>query len=135
MPIYLYKNPNTGEIFEEFRSIKSDLSFYKLQDGTLCERVYERDLNLAPTMINKNREVWEYDADYTRLTNPKYVKLNNGVKEKYDPHGKHWGGQGVGNNVTRKKDLIKKTGKQGQQIYFEGEWWSWNEEKKDWETP
>jgi len=36
----------------------------------------------------KDREVFEADANYVKSVNPRYVKFQDGHREKYDP-GKH----------------------------------------------
>jgi predicted nucleic acid-binding Zn ribbon protein len=39
MPIYEYKHPVTGEIFEKFRPAKDYKKPLKLKDGTICPRL------------------------------------------------------------------------------------------------
>jgi hypothetical protein len=81
MPIYTFEHPDTGEIFEDIRSFKDmDKSFYA-PDGKKCKRVK------VPKNVRgwrKDREVFEVD-DYCKKMKPKFVKFQDGHKERYDP--------------------------------------------------
>lgn len=81
-PIYEYEHPETGEIFEEIRSFKDiDKPFYA-PDGKKCKRLR------VPKSIRgwrKDREVFEADPAHVKKVNPKYVKFQDGHRERYDP--------------------------------------------------
>jgi hypothetical protein len=82
MPIYEYEHPDTGEVFDELRKVKDRNKPFVAPDGKKCKRLE------VPKSIrgwNSGREVWEADPDYVKKCNPKYVKLQNGHKERYDP--------------------------------------------------
>ena len=36
-------------------------------------------------IVNKNAEAWEKDSAYVKSVNPKYVRYQDGHKERYDP--------------------------------------------------
>jgi hypothetical protein len=84
MPIYSYKNPKNGEVFDEIRNMKDYDKPFILEDGTVCDRIYFSEQNL--TVIDKNREVFEVDPGYVKKCKPKYVKFRDGHREKYDPN-------------------------------------------------
>jgi len=82
MPIYVFKNPKTGKIFEEIRPFsKMNDPFYD-EDGTKCDRV---EVPGGSVVIDNNAEVFEKDNDYVKKCKPKYVKFRDGHKERYDP--------------------------------------------------
>ena len=81
MPIYEYLNKETGEIFEEIRSIADRDKPYIDPDGVECPRIF-------PSSVSgwlKGREVFQVDPEFVKKCNPKYVKYQDGHKEKYDP--------------------------------------------------
>ena len=86
-----HKHLKTGEIFEEIRSLKNQYDPYISEDGCECEYVpsFTVDSNSAPVMLNKNAEVWERDSSYVKKMKPKYVRRQDGIKERYDPN-KHF---------------------------------------------
>lgn len=81
MPIYEYQHPETGEVFEDLRSIKDRDKPFISDDGAKCYRIY----SLAFSGWSKTREVFEVDPEYCKRLNPKYVKFRDGHREKYDP--------------------------------------------------
>jgi len=88
MPIYSYEHPDTGEVFEEIRSFKDCNKSFVLEDGTKCERVlypYPTKGTKGPAIINKNREVFQADPDHVKKCRPKYVRFQDGHRERYDP--------------------------------------------------
>lgn len=88
MPIFQYEHPETGEIFEEIRTFKNYHDPLILEDGTKCERVLfpkPTKGTKGPAIINKNREVFQADTDYVKRSQPKYIKFNDGHRERYDP--------------------------------------------------
>jgi len=86
MPIYIYKHPETGEIFEDIRSFKDIDKPFISPDGIKCERVFAiKGLGV----INKNAECFQKDADWVKRVKPKYVKFRDGHRESYDPN-KHF---------------------------------------------
>lgn len=129
MPTYVFKHPETKEIFEEIRPMSdSDRPFYA-PDGILCQKVIS-----GFVVIDKNQEVFEMDESYTKLTNPKYVRFKDGHKEKYNP-SKHYGGAGKGfdDNKLETEISLPKQGRPGQKIFKSGNWYRWNDDKKSWE--
>lgn len=131
MPTYQFQHPETGEIFEEFRLMADyDLPFYA-PDGEECQRL----ISAPTTIIDKNQEVFQMDEDYTRLTNPKYIKYKDGHKEKYNP-SKHIGGKGKSFDLSKIEDKeinLPPTGKSGRKIFRGGIWWIWNVSENSWE--
>lgn len=105
-----------------------DLPFYA-PDGTLCNRKIS-----SFYIIDKNEEVFQKDEDYTKLTNPKYVKFKDGHKEKYNP-SRHVGGAGKRSDDFKfhKEVYLPKNGRPGQKIFKMGNWYCWNEKEKSWE--
>ena len=88
MPIYTYKNPKTGECFDEVRSFKDSEKPFVLEDGTKCERVLFPGHNKkspAIAIIDNNREVFKADPDLVKKSNPKYIRFKDGHRERYDP--------------------------------------------------
>lgn len=87
---YWYKHPKTGEMFSDQRMVGYEIKPL-LKQGIECELApdyepptIERDtFNLA--IINKNREVFQADPDLVKKTKPKYVKFQDGHRERYDP--------------------------------------------------
>jgi hypothetical protein len=82
MPIYQFKHPETGEIFEDLRSFKDIDKPYVAEDGVKCERVQ------VPQTLRcwrNDREVFEADPDYAKKIKPKYVRFRDGHRERYDP--------------------------------------------------
>lgn len=129
IPTYQFQHPETGEVFEDFRLMADyDDPFYA-PDGVECKRLIS-----GFTIIDKNQEVFEMDEDYTRLTNPKFVKFKDGHKERYNP-GKHRGGKGKSFDQNKLEENVKlpPTGRPGQKIFKDGNWYSWNDDNKAWE--
>jgi hypothetical protein len=83
MPIYTYKHPKTGELFDVLRNMSDMDRPYISEDGAKCKRVFSLPRSLG--YINKNAEVFEVARDYTKKCNPKYVKFRDGHRERYDP--------------------------------------------------
>ena len=79
MPIYCYKHPKTGEIFEVIRPMKDSDEPYIAPDGIKCERIISQFSG-----GKGNKEVFEADPAYVKRMNPKYVKFQDGHKERYD---------------------------------------------------
>lgn len=84
-PIYEYKNPVTGEIFEDIRSYSDMDKPFIAPDGTKCERIFTSSIH----GWKGDREVFEIDPGYVKKCKPKYVKFRDGHREKYDPN-KHF---------------------------------------------
>ena len=82
MPIYSYQHPKTKEVFDILREIKNRDKPYILKDGTKCKRIFG-DINIG--IINKNAEVFQKDPDYVKKCRPKYIRLRNGHRVRYDP--------------------------------------------------
>ena len=85
MPIYEYENPNTGEVYEELRSISDRDKPYYNADGIECKR-REIPSNVGYCGLSEGqREVFQLDSNYAKSVNPKYVKFRDGHRERYDP--------------------------------------------------
>lgn len=81
-PIYEYEHPDTGEVFEEIRPVKDRKKPFYAPDGAKCKYI---DFSRNFRGWRGGREVFEADADYVKKQNPKYIRFNDGHKEKYDP--------------------------------------------------
>ncbi len=80
--LYQYKHLETGEIFEEFRSVKNRNKSFIAPDGKKCKRV---DVPKSVQGWSGNREVFEADPVYVKKCHPKKIKFRDGHIEKYDP--------------------------------------------------
>ena len=129
MPTYCFEHPDTGEIFEEFRLMADYNSPFFAPDGKECKRMMS-----GFTIIDKNEEVFQKDEDYTKLTNPKFIKFKDGHKEKYNPT-KHVGGAGKSFDKSKLEEGVSlpKNGRVGQKIFKAGDWYAWDDDKKAWE--
>ena len=88
---FWYKHPKTGKMHSDQR-----MSGYEhkplVVKGVKCELVpdYVPPLKehkpLGPRRLYKDgqREVWEADPQYIKKMNPKYVKYQDGHRERYD---------------------------------------------------
>ena len=121
MPIYLYKHPETGEIFEVWKSLANANKEYISEDGVKCEKI----ITCPSAIIDKKAEVWKKAGNYVRNCNPKWIQLQDGTKERYDPT-KHYG------YYTKDFNLPKK-GKFNQRIMCKGKWYHWNDKDGIWE--
>jgi len=87
---YYYKHPKTGEIFSDQR-MEGYEDVPLIVKGVKCELVRDYippefiDDKYHLAIINKNREVWEADPQYIKKCNPKFVKLQDGSRVRYDP--------------------------------------------------
>jgi len=87
---FWYKHPESGEMLSDQRMTGYEKKPLVVK-GVKCELVpdyeppiKERDEhNLA--IINKNREVFQADPDLVKKSRPKYVKFQDGHRERYDP--------------------------------------------------
>lgn len=84
MPIYTYKHPITGEVFEDLRLIKDAKKSFIAPDGVKCPYA-PFATNKAPAGWVSGREGFEIDGDFYRKTNPRTVRFRDGHKEKFDP--------------------------------------------------
>ena len=87
---FWYKHPKTGEMFSDQRMVGYEETPFTIK-GVKCvlvrdyappERDPDNKLNLA--LINKNREVFEADREFVKKCRPKYVKFQDGHRERYD---------------------------------------------------
>lgn len=87
---FWYKHPETGEMFSDQRMEgygKRPLT----KGGVECELVpgyvlpVKKRKPLSLCVINKNREVFQADSDYVKKMNPKFVRYQDGHRERYDP--------------------------------------------------
>ena len=86
---FWYKHPKTGEIISDQRMTGYEKKPLVIR-GVKCELISdyvppakERD-GLSLAIINKNREVFQADPDLVKKTSPKYVKFQDGHRERYD---------------------------------------------------
>ena len=92
VPVWWYKHPKTGEMFSDLRT-KGFEKKPLVVKGVICELDLDYILPtkkhkpLGPRQMFKDgqREVWEADSHYVKKCNPKYVKYQDGHKERYDP--------------------------------------------------
>jgi hypothetical protein len=87
---FYYKHPVTGEIYSDQRLIGFEHVPYLSTDGEKCVLLedycpLEEERKSYIGFIDKNAEVFQKDADYVKRMNPKYIKFNDGHREKYDP--------------------------------------------------
>jgi hypothetical protein len=80
MPLYTYKNPNTGELFESISTIDNRDNPVVLEDGTKCYRVPFPPTKRGGAIINKNREVFEADPDYVKKCNLNMFNIKMDIK-------------------------------------------------------
>jgi hypothetical protein len=85
MPVYQYQHPKTEEIFEELRPMSKMDKPFIAPDGVKCKRI-EIPLGRGPGIVNKNAEAWEKDPTYVKQLKPKYVRYQDGHRERYDPN-------------------------------------------------
>ena len=83
MPIYEFKHPVTGEVFEDLRPISKRKDIFVAPDGVECE--YMEVASQYGFCGKGDREVFELDPDYCKKVNPKKVKYRDGHSERYDP--------------------------------------------------
>ncbi len=88
---FWYKHPKTGAIFSDQR-MKGYEENPLIIKGVSCKLVRDyipsikkTDTNINIAIINKNREVFQADSEYVKKCNPKYVKFQDGHRERYDP--------------------------------------------------
>ena len=81
-PIYVYIHPDSGEEFEEIRRVEDRNKPFTAPDGVKCKR---QEVGTNIKGWNGKREVFEADPGYVKSCKPKYVKFQDGHKEKYDP--------------------------------------------------
>lgn len=84
---YKYQHPETGKIYKSFRDSEKKDEPYVSDDGVKCPRLLDpgEGNNFQLGIIDKNAEVFQKDPDYVKKCSPKYVKFNDGHREKYDP--------------------------------------------------
>jgi hypothetical protein len=87
MPCYCYRHTETGEIFEDIRPVSRQHEPFILEDGTECPYINWWEVSKGKIgIVNKNAEVWEKDPAYVKSVNPKYVRRQDGVRERFDPN-------------------------------------------------
>jgi hypothetical protein len=80
-PIYVYVHPDTGEEFEEIRSFKDIDKVFMSPDGKKCKR--KKTFQFSGW--RKDREIFELDSQLVKKMKPKFIKLRNGRKIRFDP--------------------------------------------------
>ncbi|NJL70148.1 MAG: hypothetical protein HC888_00440 [Candidatus Competibacteraceae bacterium] len=96
MPIYEYKHPKTGEIFNDIRTFSKMTEPFVAPDGTICPFISWFEAPDAADVVKGNKwskstvdkkcEVWEKDPEYVRKCNPKYVRTRSGERIRYNPN-------------------------------------------------
>jgi hypothetical protein len=83
MPIYEYEHPETGEIFEELRSVSDRDRPFIAPDGIKCNKVMASSFGI----VNGNADIADYDE--VLKNKPKYLRFKDGHRERFDPtkHG------------------------------------------------
>jgi len=87
---FWYKHPKTEEMISDQRMVGYETKPL-IKDGMECELVKDyvppqkKRKGLAPVIIDKNREVFQADRELVKKTNPKYVRFQDGHRERYDP--------------------------------------------------
>lgn len=87
---FWYKHPKTGEMLSDQRMTGYEKKPLVVK-GVKCELVKDyvppvkKRKALSLCIINKNREVFQADSDWVKECNPKYVKYNDGHRERYNP--------------------------------------------------
>ncbi len=87
---FYYKHPKTGKIYSDQRMIGFETNPYKDRDGTECELLKDysppakKETKSTFGIIDKNAEVFQKDSAFVKKCNPKYIKFNDGHREKYD---------------------------------------------------
>ena len=87
---FWYKHPETGEMHSDQRMVGYETKPLIVK-GVECELVpdyappvKEHDKrNLV--IIDKNREAFQADPDYVKKMRPKYIRFQDGHRERYDP--------------------------------------------------
>ncbi len=87
---FWYKHPETGEIFSDQRMDGYE-DIPLIIKGVKCELIrdysppekYDNERSLA--IIDKNREVFQADREFVKKMKPKYVRFQDGHRERYDP--------------------------------------------------
>lgn len=83
--VYKFCHPKTNEIFSEIRNVSdADLPFIA-SDGVICDPFGIESKSKQFGIIAKDKEVFERYPGYCKEMKPKYVKLRNGSKIRYDP--------------------------------------------------
>ena len=91
MPIYIYKHPETDEVFEVLRSMSQSEKQYEAPDGVMCDRIFHNpNFNKDKDWMRTSRageklEIFQHDPSYVKKMRPKYVKFRDGHRERYDP--------------------------------------------------
>ena len=72
------------------------------------------------------------DSQYVKSCKPKYIKFNDGHRQRYDPT-KHTArsGQGMKKPIDQTQYPTQK-GSVGKAIFRSGKWWKWNDKKQKW---
>lgn len=89
---FWYKHPETGEMFSDQRMVGYEEKPL-LKQGVKCEldpgyippEKEHKSLGMIRIYKDGQRECWEADPQYVKKMNPKYVRLQNGSQERYDP--------------------------------------------------
>lgn len=84
MPIYEFKHPKTGEVFEEIRLMKDRDKPFISADGETCERIFFSSMGYMGR-CEKERECFELDPHYCKKISPKFIKYRDNHRERYDP--------------------------------------------------
>jgi hypothetical protein len=87
---FWYKSQKTGKMYSDQRMEGYEHIPLK-KAGEVCDFMPDyqppqmKDDKHRTIIINKNREVFQADSDYVKKCKPKYVKFQDGHRERYDP--------------------------------------------------
>lgn len=126
MPIYEFKNTNTGEVFEEIRKVSErNKPFKDPKTGQLCELQISE---LGLTGLG-SQEVYNTHSDYCKKAKPKFIKKKNGERVKFEE--KLCRKVTIG-PIEKETDYPNKNGVRGQSVYHNGNWFKWDDQKNSW---
>ena len=86
---YYYQHPNTEKIYSEQRMDGFENKPYISPDGKKCKILkdynpFSNEHKSTFGIINKNAECFEKDPAFVKKCRPKFVRYNDGHREKYD---------------------------------------------------
>ena len=89
---FWYKHPKTGEMLSDQRMEGYETRPLIIK-GVKCELVPDytppekehKSIGVIRMYKDGQREVWEADPQYIKKVNPRFVKRQDGIIERYDP--------------------------------------------------
>jgi len=87
---FYWKHPKTGKIYSDQRLSGFENIPYKTSDGTVCDLLKDysppkKEQKSSIGIIDKNAEVFQKDRNFIKKCNPRFIKFNDGHRERYDP--------------------------------------------------